>query len=101
MNILLYLIILIMGAILGSKMKWKSGRDKAVGLVQNLALYFLLFVMGIKIGLDEEILGSFGTIGLQGMVLAAASVLFSIAGVRLVSKTLFTDAEKEQVNHDL
>ncbi|GAB6087907.1 LysO family transporter [Alkaliphilus crotonatoxidans] len=103
MNILFYLIILMIGAMIGSKIKSnkQEGFVKHIGLIQNLALYFLLFMMGTKIGLDKEILRSFGTIGLQGFLLALATVIFSIIGVRMVSKGLLTESAEEQIEHDL
>ena len=98
MNILLYLCILVVGALIGGRFNLKPSFEKKIVSIQNLALYFLLFVMGIKIGLDREIIYSFGTIGMQGIILALFSILFSVAGVSLVAKTIF--AEKEQVKHD-
>lgn len=98
MNILFYLFILVVGAIVGGKAKLKESFAKKISSIQNLALYFLLFIMGIKIGLDKEIIYSFGTIGMQGILLALLSIIFSVLGVSIVAKTIFV--EKEQVSHD-
>ncbi|WP_026475824.1 LysO family transporter [Alkaliphilus transvaalensis] len=85
MDILLYLGILLVGAFIGFKDNKKLPLLKYTGEIQTFALLFLLFVMGIKIGLDREIIYSFRIIGLQGTVLALASIIFSILGVRFIS----------------
>ena len=97
MSILLYLIILLIGAYIGYKDNLKF-LVKQAGPIQNYALFFLLFIMGIKIGLDREIIYSFGKIGFQGMILALSSIIFSVAGVKLVSSKIIHT--KEDVEHD-
>ncbi len=72
---------------------------KHAGEVQNYALFFLLLIMGIKIGLDKELVYSFGKIGFQGLILALFSIVFSVLGVKLVAKRLLK--EKEQMENDL
>jgi hypothetical protein len=99
MNILLYLIIIIIGAIIGARCSIKPSLMKHLSLLQNFSLFFLLMIMGVKIGLDKDTINSFGLIGSQAVLLAILSVLFSIAGVRLVSKSLMR--EKGRVGHDI
>lgn len=98
MNILLYLVIIIIGAIIGYKDLIKPGLMKYLGLLQNYALLLLLLIMGIKIGLDKDTIRSFGLIGFQAALLAVFSIIFSIAGVKLVSKLVMED--KGRVEHD-
>ncbi|KAB3527615.1 LysO family transporter [Alkaliphilus serpentinus] len=98
MNILLYLLILILGAIIGLKGKLKGNIKNRIATVQNLALLFLLFIMGVKIGLEKEILLSLNTIGFQGLILALFSIIFSVLGVKLVSATILKKNKEVEVN---
>lgn len=99
MNILLYLLILLLGAFIGFRGKFKSNIVEKIATVQNLALLFLLFIMGVKIGLEKEIISSLKTIGLQGFILAVFSIVFSIAAVNIVSRTVFKQKEEVEA-HD-
>ncbi|SCZ08177.1 LysO family transporter [Alkaliphilus peptidifermentans] len=99
MNILLYLLILVVGAFIGYKNLLKSSLLNKVGIMQNCALLFLLFIMGVKIGIDKEIVYSFGTIGVQGVVLAFFTIVFSILGVKSVSWMILKTEVKTENDH--
>lgn len=85
MDILIYLIILIIGGIIGSRRLLRPSVMNRLDFLQSAALLLLLFIMGVNIGLNPEIIASFGTIGLQALVLAAFSIVFSVLAVKLVA----------------
>jgi len=101
MNILLYLIIIIMGAIIGFKDIIKPKLMDNIGRVQHYSLLFLLFIMGLKIGLDKNTIKSFGLIGFQAVLLAIFSIVFSIAAVKLVSAFVMKEKEEGQIQNDI
>ncbi|AKL95249.1 hypothetical protein CACET_c18010 [Clostridium aceticum] len=86
MNILLYLAILILGAIIGYKNILGDFISEKIGIIQNYALLFLLFIMGISIGIDENVIRYFGVIGYQSVILAVFSIVGSILAVKLIAK---------------
>ncbi len=95
MNILLYIVIMIFGAFLGNRKLIPKVLMKKIDTIQFLCLLLLLFIMGVSIGLDEEVIQSFGTIGVQGIIFALSSIVFSIIGVRLIaSKVLLKGGEE-------
>lgn len=96
MDILLYLIILALGAFIGNRKLLKDSIMKKLDHIQTLALLLLLFIMGISIGMDRDVITSFATIGIQAIILAVFSVIFSILGVKLVSKKLLTIEEERE-----
>ncbi|SES71861.1 Membrane protein of unknown function [Natronincola peptidivorans] len=98
MNILLYLVILLLGAYIGYKNLLNDFLSKNIGDIQNYALFLLLFIMGINIGVDDNVIKYFGVIGYQSVVLAVFSIIFSILMVKLVAKTITT--EEEGVEND-
>ncbi len=101
MNILLYLIIIIIGAIIGYRDLIKPGLKKHLGKLQSYSLLFLLLIMGIKIGLDRDTIKSFGLIGFQAVTLAVFSIIFSIAAVKLVSKHVLKEEKAGQTQNDI
>ena len=85
MDILLYVTILAIGGFMGYRRLFKPVVMNRLETLQNLSLLLLLFIMGVNIGLDREVILTFGTIGFQAIVLAAFSIVFSVLGVKLVS----------------
>lgn len=96
MDILLYLIILTIGIFIGSKNLLKESIIKSLDRIQAVSLLLLLFVIGISIGMDKNVIISFVTIGGQALVLAIFSIIFSILGVKSISKHVFMSKEKEE-----
>lgn len=69
--------------------------DKLSGL-QFISLLFMLFVMGINIGVNEEVVNGFYRLGFQAVVLAAFSIAFSILFVRLVAAFVQRDRKESE-----
>lgn len=99
MDILLYLVIIVVGAFIGSKKLLKESVMNKLDKIQTIALLLLLFIMGISIGMDKEVINSFGTIGLQAMILAVFSVVFSVLGVKAISKKVLTEEKREESDY--
>ena len=93
-RLLLYLLILIIGGLLGSKDLISEKFHSKLGIFQNACLLFLLFIMGIRIGLDDKVISSFLTIGIKAFILALFSVIFSILLVRLVRNIVVGNKEE-------
>ena len=77
-KLVLYLGIMTIGIIIGyieiSHKKLLDSLDK----LQFLALLILLFTMGIRIGADEIVIKSIGTLGKQALVLSVSSIITSM-----------------------
>ena len=89
MDILLYLIILTIGIFIGNKGSKNLLNEfmiKSLNRIQTFSILLLLFIIGISIGMDEDVIISFITIGKQALILAVFSVIFSILGVKIISK---------------
>ena len=85
-RLLLYLGILILGAYIGFKDKISGKLKSQLSNIQNICLLFLLFVMGIKIGIDENVINSFFSLGVKALIMSLFTIGFSIIGVFFVSK---------------
>lgn len=93
MRILLYIVIITIGAIVGYKELVSEKIFSKMSTIQYMCLLFLLFVMGIKIGINKNVLLSFHKLGLTAVVISFFSISFSILGVKLISK--YVTAEKK------
>lgn len=85
MRILLYVFIIVAGAFISSKGLLSKGVEKNLSKLQYASLLLLLFIMGVNIGINDEIISNFGRLGLQAIVLSILSIVLSVAFVKLTS----------------
>ena len=77
-DIILYISIIVVSGIVGSKVR--AYRDKLgwTGKVQTMAIVLLVVLMGARMGANEEIIANLGTIGLAAFVMTVAMMLGSL-----------------------
>lgn len=93
LSLLLYLLLLLAGGIIGYHDLASEKLQGKLGKIQTCCLLFLLFTMGVRIGLDENVISSFFTIGFKAIVLCSFSVLFSVLFVKLVKNFIIGKKE--------
>lgn len=84
--------IMFLGVGLGFLLK-KAPRLKRISKTITYTIYLLLFLLGISVGADREIVGSLATLGLQALVLAAAGSLGSALAAWGVYRWFFKKRE--------
>jgi uncharacterized membrane protein YbjE (DUF340 family) len=80
------IISVLLGLLVGYYAKLPQGVVKKTALLQTICLLFMLFFMGINIGVDKDITKNLPSIGLRALVLALASIIGSILLVMSFSK---------------
>lgn len=85
-RLLLYLLVLLLGGLIGYSGKISERIMSKLNVIQTLCLLFLLLVMGITIGMNDKVISSFLTIGLKAIIMSIFTVGFSILGVYLLRK---------------
>jgi len=88
--------ILILGITIGFLFR---KREKLIKLSDKLlmwSIYLLLFLLGISIGTNDEIIRNFPTIGLKALVLTIAGVLGSCIVSLLIYKIYFVEKENDE-----
>lgn len=90
MRIILYILIIWLGAYLGFKDKLPNKIVVHLSKLQYWSLLFLLFVMGINIGINDKVINTFYQLGYQALVLSFFSIIMSVLGVRLISRFVKT-----------
>ncbi|MCI7145506.1 MAG: lysine exporter LysO family protein [Clostridiales bacterium] len=87
-TLLLYLGITVIGYFLGSFCRKKNRRIPLVGTMQTLAIMILVFVMGARIGGNEEVVSQLDTIGLLALATALIILATTVAAMFLGRKLL-------------
>lgn len=96
-RLLMYLAILIIGAFIGARGISKKEFLGKLELIQNLCLLFLLLIMGIRIGIDKQVLSSFFELGYQALILSLCSIICSVLLVKIFKSYLEKSISKEKI----
>lgn len=83
-DIILYVAIILVGYFITKKGLIPKFIDDKVGTLQSLSLFFLLGMMGYKIGADSELLSKFHILGINSIIITVCAILGSIILVHLV-----------------
>lgn len=95
-RILFYIFIITVGALLGAKGRLSESFMGKLSHFQFISLLILLFIMGVNIGVNNDVVSNFYKIGLQAFILAVFSIVFSILFVKLVSRFLAKDGSVDE-----
>lgn len=93
-TLLKYLGILVLGGIIGYRFKLSPKIEIRLNTIQTICLLFLLFVMGITIGINDEVISNLFTIGLKSAIISVFTVGFSILFVHFVKKFISMEEKK-------
>lgn len=93
-RLILYLGILLIGGFIGYKGLINKKVFDRLDIIQTCCLLFLLFVMGIKMGTDDNVIASFFKLGYQAIIISVFSIFFSVLLVKLVKGYVIKDNEK-------
>ena len=85
-SVILYLVLLVAGGLLSYNGLIHIKMLKRVGSLQMLFLYMLIFVMGIRLGMDKVVLKAIGTIGFKAAVFTVGTLATSVAAVYVVNR---------------
>ena len=85
-RLLMYLAVILLGALVGAKASLGDQLKKRLGSIQTACLLLLLGVMGIKIGMDQGVVDSFLQIGYRAVVMSIFTISFSILAVMLAKR---------------
>lgn len=91
LRILLYFGLLAVGWLLSSKGFIHEKLVGKISYIQTVILFGLIFIMGIRVGMDEQVISSIGQIGITAAVFAIITASFSILFVYVARKKFFKD----------
>lgn len=87
-DIILYIGIIIVSGIVGSKVRGYKDRLGWTGKVQTCAIVMLVVLMGSRMGSNEEVINNLGTIGLAAFTMTIAMMAGSLICLFIARKAL-------------
>jgi len=85
---------LCIGILIGASNKIPNRIIRYNDLLTLIGIYSLLFVMGVSIGINKDIINKLDKVGFQALIYAFLSVLFSIIVVYLLTSVLLRGKKK-------
>lgn len=85
---------LFLGIIAGRLLRARPRSMRAADRVASVAIYLLLFLLGLSVGRDRSIMGALEGLGTQALVLSVGSVAGSVLVVSLVTDRIFNADEE-------
>ena len=82
---------LILMYIVGMKLRNRKEKLGWVESAMNFMVYFLVLLMGLRMGAKKEIVDSLGTIGIQSLIVTVITIVMSVLGITLSRKILKMD----------
>ncbi len=90
-RILLYFGLLAVGWVLSNKGFIHEKLIAKISNIQTIFLFLLIFIMGIRLGMNKQVVSSIGQIGFKSVVFTLLTAGFSVVFVFLVRKKFITD----------
>lgn len=85
-NLAIYIALVIVGALIGSRPAVRSRPLPLLGKLQFLALMILIVSLGVKLGANDEVISSLGQIGLAALLITVLAMAGSLLAVTLLRR---------------
>jgi len=82
------IIALVLGIMIGIFFKFSDKNKKYLSKYQEIGVVILLFVMGISIGINPNVVNNLSKIGLKALSFAILTTIFSVAFVYLITQLI-------------
>ena len=100
LRILLYFGLLTLGWVLSNRGYIHKKLMGKISLIQTIILFGLILIMGIRVGMDEQVVTSIGEIGFKAAVFAIITAGLSILFVYIARKKFINDIKVTGGNND-
>lgn len=90
-DLLMYLGIILIGYIVGKKVRPRAEYFTFTGKIQTIAIVFLVLSMGVRMGINDEVINQLNTIGLYALIITLVVMLFSLLGATFVRRAMGFD----------
>ncbi len=87
-DVIMYLSFCVIGYVLGIPLRKVKNKLNWVGTAQSISVIALVFIMGIRIGSNEQIVGNLGSYGLYSAVYTLVILFMSALAVSIVRRAL-------------
>ena len=93
------LILLIGGILIGRLLSRQRKVIQTFDRLTTWAIYLLLFLLGISIGSNHEIISNLGSLGIKALIIAGFSVAGSILLSMIIYRLFFKTHGSEETDH--
>lgn len=100
MSTLYIILAVVLGILTGYLFTKKKVKTKSVDTILYISLYFLLFIMGIKIGLNRELLNNLPKLGLISLAFSLSTIIFSVLSVTILGKVFLRNSRIDLYYND-
>ncbi len=83
------LVIMVVGIVVGFSISNRKKLIKINDKLTSFAIYLLLFLLGISVGLNDKIINNIHTIGLQAIIITIGALLGSLMCAYITYKLFF------------
>ncbi len=84
-----------LGMIIGVSIRHKKKVIKQVNKLVTISVYLLLFLLGISVGLNDELVSNLDTLGVHALIITLMAVLGSVLLASLVYHLYFRNSNHE------
>ena len=88
------------GIILGLFLDQIPKLIKAVDKLITYAIYLLLFLLGISVGINEKIMNNLDSIGVKALMISFGAISGSVLATWILYKTMFVPKKIEEVKNE-
>ena len=96
--LLIYWSFLACGYIVGSKLRTAGKRFETLASFMMTTVYCLCFVMGLRMGVNEQVTSNLGAIGLQALIITFCSIIGSMLFIFGTRKVLRMDRYGDRID---
>ncbi|MFA9422490.1 MAG: DUF340 domain-containing protein [Sedimentibacter sp.] len=91
-RVFLYFSLMAVGWFLSNRGLINTKLMNKISLIQTIILFGLILIMGIRVGMDKQVISSIGQIGIIAAVFAVLTSGFSILFVYIARKKFITNS---------
>lgn len=89
------IVIFIGGIAAGVVFKNRAALIRGAEKITTLSIYLLLFLLGGLVGINDQVISSFGSLGLKAAVLSFGAILGSGITLLLIDRMMFRKGRRE------
>lgn len=96
-QVLLYYVIMFAAFFAATKFRHRTDLIAKTGKGLTVCMYFIVFIMGIRMGSNEEVTSNLGSIGVYAAAITALTVAFSMIPITVMRRFMKIDKHGEKI----
>ncbi|MGN0733800.1 MAG: lysine exporter LysO family protein [Emergencia sp.] len=89
--VVLYMGAMFIGYVVGSRQRSRAEKFAFLGKIMSVCIFLMVFIMGLRMGSNEEVIKNLGTIGLQALAITGLIFVLSSLSITITRKIMGID----------